>query len=241
MTDLDKYKPAKGEKHHVSAFVKAYTARERPTTTVEMDSVLGHGVVGPEGETLTRVCYRINTKAEDNDALVAAHATVHRLSQRAEGGAQDFKSDADALNEAKNVQAMLRACRDPDDPSSPLFLAAEWMEKHFDTDILGGLMNGYNEVRARKNGLPWEVHDTDVDTIRDTCVGAFDSELPEMVLALYTREYISHVLILTAKRWHDERELAVEALEAAVAGSDGWEDTAAGVVSILKGDVQTQG
>jgi hypothetical protein len=173
-------------------------------------TVLGQDLVDHDGTPLTRVCYRINTKKDDDDAVVAAYATVSRLAQRAEGGKDDFKRDHDALNDNKAILAMFAACRDPDDPSKPLFAGPGWMREHLDTDTLAGLLNGYNECRAAKTGLPLSIDGEYIRTLRDGCVASYESDLPERVFALFQRETLSHVLAMTCKLWQVERDDAAQ-------------------------------
>lgn len=203
-----------------SAFVEAYEARPRWMMTVDMAAVLGHAVTGHDGAELTKVCYRINTKSEDDSALAAAHAHAARVSKLAGAGGDELKGDGDILNDAKTLQALYRCCRDPRDPSKTLFPTPSWMAESLDTDILQGLLNGYNEARCRKSGQPWEIDDVTLDGTREMLVAAFDSELPERLLTPFTREYLATLLTLVCKRWDDDRRLAAAVMSELLRGGN---------------------
>lgn len=219
---------------HRSAFVEAYEKRERWTMTVDMASVLGHCVESHDGSQLTRVCYRVNTKSEDDEALVAAYAHVSRLSRLAEGGKDEFLRAGDTGNDNKAIEALYRCCRNPDDPSRTLFPTPLWMRDNFDTDIIAGLLNGYNEARARKSGVPWDIEDVSLEATREMLVAAAETELPGALLAPFTREYLTQLLTLLAVRWHEDRQHAADLLTEGLLnrpGDDTWAKAARSLVA----------
>ena len=216
-----------------SKFVEAVEKTKRWEMKVQMASVLGSAVADHDGGSLTDVVFRTNTKGEDNKAVAAAHGYVAQVAKIAQGGSESFKEDSDVLNDEKSIQALYLACRDPGENSvGPLFITADWMRDNLDTDQIGGLLNAYMECRARKNGLPFDITDVHIDAIRDACVLAFDTNLPEAILAPYKREYLSHLAILMAKRWHDERQRIVSVLKEALKDDfDTWKAEALDLIS----------
>ena len=206
---------------HKSRLVEALEKRKRWSVTLDMKDVIGHGLGDHDGTDITKCVFRVNVKSEDDAAVAAAHAIVARLAKRAEAGSDDFKSDDDVLIDNKSIQALYRACRDPDDDKEPLFITPDWMRENLDTDILAGFLNAYNECRRKKSGQPEEFDGEFLDNLASLCVAAFDSELPEAVLKPFGREVLSHILILMVKRFHDEREATkLIVKEAAEAGND---------------------
>lgn len=206
------------ERAHRSAFVEAYEQRPRYSKVVDMAAVLGHHLPNHDGSMLTRVCYRVATKAEEDSAIAAAHAYVDRLAKLAEGGAEQLRQDPDALNDAKARQALYRVCRDPENPDKTLFPTPSWMAEQLDTHTIAGLLNGYNEVRARKAGIPWDITDVSLDGTREMLVAAADTELPERLLAMFTREYLATLLTLICQRWDEDRRRAAGALRELLRG-----------------------
>lgn len=196
-----------------SKLVQALEKRGRYTKIVDMANVLGHDLVDHDGSPLTKVCYRINVKSDEDDALVAAYARVSRLAERAEGGREQIKSDNDLLDDAKNVQAIWRACRRPENPDLPLFVAPQWMHENLDTDVIAGLINGYNEVRIHKIGLPITIDSAFAIQIRESCTVADDDDIPQRALNAFVREVLSRTLIVTAKVWTAERKATRELVQ----------------------------
>jgi len=104
------------------------------------------------------------------------------------------------------------------------------MRDAFDTWSLNGLVNLYNECIARMLGLPL-AEELDLDAHRDMLVAAFDTvDLPELLLAKYSREVLTNLLCLFALRWDTERLNAVDTLKAALEGAEGWEKQAQEIV-----------
>ncbi|NIV35917.1 MAG: hypothetical protein GWN58_42645 [Anaerolineae bacterium] len=220
------------EQHHRSSLAEHLAGRKRWTRTVDMSAVLGRDLIGHDGTPLTRVCYRINSKADEDLAVAAAHAQVHRIAELAEQGKDAFRQDGDVLTDNKSIQALYRCCRDPENPERTLFPTPEWMRRELDTDTIAGLLNGYLECRARKNGVPWDVTDVSLDSTREMLVAARDTELPERLLAMFAREYLSTLLTLVCCRWHDERQRVCDVLKEALRedGGDLWRNEAEGLV-----------
>jgi hypothetical protein len=221
------------EQHHRSSLVERFEAGPRYWhKTLDLSRVLG-GMLNHDGTPVVKVTFRINKKADEDTAVAAAHAIVHRLAKLAEAGEAEFKQDGDVLQDNKHIQVLYRACRDPENADRTLFPTPEWMRQNLETNEIAGLLNAYAEVVCRKHGIPWSIEDVDLDNTRTMLVAARDSELPERLLAMFDRPYLTTLLTLVCCRWHDERqracavlaELAVEADENAP-----WRNEAQGLI-----------
>ena len=233
--DLGRYNAAepgepKGKKkRHLSKLAIALHASGQREMKVDASSVLGK-LLDHDGSGICDIVFRLNKKKDDKLALVAAHAHIARQAKHAEGGEDAFRSDPAVTNDEGTIQALFRACRDPDDTSQSIFITPGWMRDAFDTWSLNGLVNLYNECIARMLGLPL-AEELDLDAHRDMLVAAFDTvDLPELLLAKYSREVLTNLLCLFALRWDTERLNAVDTLKAALEGAEGWEKQAQEIV-----------
>lgn len=218
------------KKRHLSKLAVALHMAGPREMKVDASSVLGK-LLDHDGSGICDIVFRLNKKKDDNLALVAAHAQIARQAKHAEGGEDAFRSDPLVTNDEGTIQALYRACRDPDDPSQNLFITPSFMRDKLDTWTLNGIVNLYNECIARMLGLPL-AEELDLDAERDKLVAAFDTaNLPELLLTKYTREVLTNLLCLFALRWDTERLNAVDTLKAALEGAEGWEQQAQEIVN----------
>lgn len=157
-----------------------------------------------------RVKVRVVTKAEQDLALVGAH-------KYAAGKASDMPDaahDPDLLDDAKSAFVAFAACRDADEPDKfPAFPAPQWMLEHLTTDEVAHLVNLMNEVRVKESPSPMSISDEMIDGIAELCAANVSSEIPESVLASFTREYLTHVVVMLSARNVELRARVVELSE----------------------------
>lgn len=154
-----------------------------------------------------RVKIRVVTKAEQDMALVGAH----KYAAAKAADMPDAARDPDLLDDAKSAFVAFAACRDADEPDKfPAFPAPQWMLENLTTDEVAYLVNLMNEVRTKESPSPMSISDEMIDGIAELCAANVSSEIPEKVLAAFTREYLTHVVVMMSARNAELRARVVE-------------------------------
>lgn len=181
----------------LTPLARAIQSRQRPVEVFDVAGVFGLG-----GEVVPQVALRVMVKRDEDVAIKAARAYVSGLA------GSDAVSDPDVMLDAKNVEAMFRACRDPQNPENPIFPGPQWMRDHLTTDQVATLVNAYAEVRRKHGGADWGVDEERVEAIVKACWDARGTELPELALARIPREALTTVIVQLACKLVREREPA---------------------------------
>lgn len=153
------------------------------------------------GERIPKLAIRLLTRNEQDDAAAAAHAHVARLAARAEGGRDATKADEELLYEAKSIECVWRAFRNPDNPAEPAFISPEWIRDTYDTDQIATLVNLYNEARKQRYPDAWRIDLERVRALAMTCGTTAGTDFPEKILAPCSREYVTQLFVLLAQEY----------------------------------------
>lgn len=207
-------------KEYVSPLAQAIADRKRKIHEFDIS-----GFFGLAGKEVPKLGVRVPTKAEQDEAIRAAHnaATAMR-------GSESAKSDDDIIRDLKTVHILQRACleptpkKKPSDQSvyyDPSFPGPEWMSKNMTTEQIGVLLNILNDVRRVEAPGPSELDDVTIDVFHDTATKVEPGAMADF-LAGCDREFVCQLFIIEAHRLQNALERAealveqVEALEARV-------------------------
>ncbi|TXH18209.1 MAG: hypothetical protein E6R03_02585 [Hyphomicrobiaceae bacterium] len=184
-------------------------------------------LIGPGNRPIAAIGIRLNRKREEDAAVVAAHKYAARITADA-GDARDAAlRDMDLLGDAKVVQALWRACREVVDPNDlskgigkhPAFPTDDWMREHLTTDQLAMLMNLYTETRRAAYPERWDLSEERMEALLSMAAKTSDTDIPEVVLAPYAREQVTHAFVYAAERLAEART-SLETLFAEVDARD---------------------
>jgi hypothetical protein len=192
--------PIAKNQEHKSDLVKAIEGRPRPSKILDVNMA-----VGILDKPIHKIAFRVNVKAEDNDAIDRAHRYVN-----ARMGSEDARKDVDVLTDAKLIAALWAACREvkvtldelgavvkAEETAYPAFPAPEWMHEHLTTDQIAVLVNLYNAVRYDLS--PLRVFDRDLaDMLLRAAGGADEESVPTALFAPMTRDALASVLVYAA-------------------------------------------
>mgnify|MGYP004336917647 CR=1 FL=1 len=142
---------------------------------------------------IRRIGVRVNTKQEQDDAILAAYK---RIDAETKNGAELARDDADITTDAKTIEVLFRACRDADDPKYPAFPGPAWMREHLTTDQIAIILNLYNEVVRYESPIRYELDDDKVEAIAKMASENAATDVADHVLAVYDREFLIQVVIL---------------------------------------------
>ncbi len=145
---------------------------------------------------------RALTKSEENLALVAAH--VHAKAYAKDDA--DTRGDTDLLDDLKLCEALQRACFVAGDKTKgghPIqaFPGGKWMEKHNSSEQIAVLHNLLMEVRKAESPMLWDIDMETVLSLAEGCAKTRDGNMPEVVLASCSREYMTTAFTLLAGEW----------------------------------------
>lgn len=177
----------------------ALEQRERYTKDFDVADFFTAG-----GTELPRIAMRIPTKAEEIRSIAMAYADAATLTKAAGSSAAEAKTDGDLINELKTVAVLWHACRDADDPKRPAFDHHLWMLDNLDSDQLGTLLRLLEECRKHRGPLPWEVNADQVEAVRQGCVEAWSTDVPERVLAVMDHSYLTTLTVTAMKMWDED-------------------------------------
>lgn len=196
------------------------------------------GFFGLGGRAIHGVAIRRSNKTEDDSAIVAAHKYLAELSKSAgEGAVATLKTEGDILGDAKILEIIFRLCREvdqdtidaaPGDPSKwqatkanwLAFPGPQWMRDHLGTDQLATLLSLINEVRAIQAPAPIEIDDAHIEAVVQMCNDHVGDDIPEAVLAGFTRVKLTHAVVLIALKLQETRlslDILMKQLESAEA------------------------
>ena len=183
-------------------FEAALRARGRKAYEFDVGFHFGLGDV-PEG----KVWIRTATKAEQDRALAGAHEYARTLAEKNPKVAED----PDVLVDTKSAFIAFEVCRDSGAPNSnPLFLSPRVMLETMTPDQISVLVNLANEVRVKEAGS----REMSVDLVRDLaelCAKQIGTDIPEQVMAPFSREFLSHAFVLLAAENARLRAVGTEA------------------------------
>lgn len=130
--------PAKA-KREPSAFIATLIAKaNRPHAVIDFP------LVDAEGAPIAQVHIRGLSQLEEDLAYANARAYTSNLT-KADGESRWQPDELEHNARASEILAV--ACRKADDPKEPFFEAGVVDTREFETEVLGQLMNAYNEVR----------------------------------------------------------------------------------------------
>jgi hypothetical protein len=189
------------EKIQKSKLALAIEQRERKSHEFDVQGFFGLG-----DKEIHKVAIRVNTKAEEDAAVVAAHKYAKAISE----GLVDAKQDGDILSDGKAIEALFRACRaageKSDDESRlkidyPSFPGPQWMRKNMTTDQIATLLNLYQEVRRVEAPVPWTLTIDEVLNMAKVCAKASDTDIPDGYLGSRPKEWVTQAFIILSERF----------------------------------------
>ncbi len=180
----------------------------RPRWYRDVD-IAGAGLRNHDGSPVARLRFWINTKGDDNDALLCAYRDAEQAARKyTESAVAEARRDPDFIEDMKTVHALWRACRNPEG-DLPAFPTPEWMQAHLNGHEIGYLLNLYNACKFAEAGLTPSYDRERVEAYRDGVMAAWGSELPERSLAPLPREHLTQLCLMAMRLWHDERDALV--------------------------------
>lgn len=180
------------------------------------------GMKNHDGLFVAKIRFVVNRKSEEDAAIECAYEEADRRAKKYAAGAVDaVKQDPEYVSDFKTVQALWRACKNPDDPVSPgkdnndwypIFPTAQWMKDNLTGRELAYLLNHYNACEFEAAGIPPNLDRERIAAYRDGCVAMFDTSVPDEAFKKLPREVLSTLTVLAMKQWHDEREVLIARL-----------------------------
>lgn len=180
------------------------------------------GFFGPGAKEMPRLGFRVAVKAEDDNAIVLAHAYAQERSRAAGDAAESARQDADLLGDAKVIHALCEVCRDvrrigPDVSPSvnepewgvtqySAFPGPDWMRKHLGTDHLAAMMRLYMKVRRRESPAPDEATDERVEALAAMCRNHASDTVPDVMLAAYPHEWLTDAFVILSEMLGEARQ-----------------------------------
>jgi uncharacterized protein YbaA (DUF1428 family) len=160
-------------------------------------------VVGLTGMTETgirdiqTIYFQRAVKAEEDDAVIAAHKYAATRAAEAGPGAEAARQDMDILLDTKQLEILSRVCRRDDDRKYPAFPGPEWMRKNLATDQIGMLIHLYNEMKKAVGPTPEILTDDNVDALMATVMAASDpaGSVIQRVLASLQRDVLTEAFV----------------------------------------------
>ena len=202
---------------HKSALALALEERERPVHEFEVQGFFGLG-----DQEIQQIGIRVNTKSEEDAAIVGAHKNVQ---MKAGGGAESARDDPDLIDDSKAVEALFRACRDVDGEGEkkymyPAFPGPNWMRKHLTTDQISTLLNLYHEVRRREAPEGWNITVETVEELAEACAVTSGSDYPDLTLASRPQEWVVQAFIILSVRYMEIKNVLQSQREPEEPGPD---------------------
>lgn len=203
---------AEVETEEKSEIALAIEQRERKLYEFDVEGFFALG-----DKKIPKLAIRALTKAEENSAIIAAHASAKEWAK----GDNDARSDADLLDDLKLKESLQRACFVAGQTTKgghPIqaFPGGRWMERNMSTEQLAVLHNLQLEVRKAESPLLWEIKLEDIRSLAEGCAKTRDSNMPELLLAPCSREYLTSAFTLLAGEWFKlkiEREMVDDVIQ----------------------------
>jgi len=185
-----------------SALAAAIEENERKFHDFDVSGFFGLG-----DKEIPKLAIRVATKAEEDAALVAAHATVKKLA----AGDSEARADFDLLGDQKLIQIIFRICFSATEKTSdgtryPAFPGPDWMRKNLTTDQIAVLMNLCHGVRRASNNMRSTISFDEVEATAEACAEASGGELPEAILANADRTWLTEAFVLLSVRYAEMKE-----------------------------------
>ena len=194
-----------------SALVQWLEARPRWYKDVD---VAGAGLVNHDGSPIGRLRIYINTKADDNDAIMCAYRDAEKLSQTyTKTSAEEARRDPDFIEDLKTAHALWRACRNIDDPKWSAFWSPEWMTKNLNSHAIGYLLNVYNACKLEEAHLQPQYERERVEVYRDAVCSAWNSTQPDLLFAALPREHLMAIALQAMRHWRDDVDKLTERVD----------------------------
>ena len=177
--------------------IKAHAA-QRPTLTVELRSFLASDIDGA-------IKMRALNVAEDSDAAKAAVAFRKGvLVDLPAQFVQEFLADPTFLDDARCVEKLWRASRDPADVSKPAFPSAQWMREQMTHEELQALYGFYERAVERAGRTPEPITDDAFTFLYHGCAANAERDVDSVLLPftkpvladLFVRLSVAHVALL---------------------------------------------
>lgn len=183
------------ENNQKSKLALAIETRERASHEFEVQGFFGLG-----DKEIHKIAIRINTKADEDAAIVAAHKYVKSASD----GIEEVKSDGDILNDGKAIEALFRSCRaagEAEGVDYPVFPGPIWMRKNLTTDQIAALLNLYQEVRRIEAPVPWTLTTDEVLRVARVCSKTSQTDIPDDYLGSRPKEWVTQAFILLSQKF----------------------------------------
>ena len=182
-----------------SKIALAIEQRQRKLYPFEVQGFFGLG-----DKVIQRVAIRVAVKAEEDEALVAAHVRIKALASED----KEAMGDNDLKVDQKLIQILHRICFSPDEETKdgvpyPAFPGPEWMRKNLTTDQIACLMNLYHEVRYIDGPMKATITTEDVCNRAIGLAKVSDTEIPEALLANTDRTWLTHAFILLSVQYKE--------------------------------------
>lgn len=191
MTDI-----AAGE----SSLLQDLKSRKRAAHVFEVNDILGL-----DKKAVKRVAVRVATKWEQDLAAASAHAYVQRLAENKPG----VLTDPDILVDAKSCAILATVIRDADRPDEmPVFPTGTVVAELLSSEQISSLVALANQVRRVESTTPDGITEEQLEAVIKLCVSAQETELPEAVLAKFSRVHLEQMTILMALRLDEARKAA---------------------------------
>lgn len=143
--------------------------------------------LGIEGAALR---IRVATKFEQDRALIEAHKYVRSLAANDEKAA----ADPDILNDAKSAFIAFEVTRDATS-DMPAFNSGRDMLRTLTADQIAYILNLANSVRYKESPGPKDIPQEELNALVEMCFEYASEEIPDAVLAGYSREYLTHMVV----------------------------------------------
>lgn len=207
--------------HHPDCTPIARALFKRGRTTKAFEVLDFFGLVDTKGKPSNMLGMRILSIGEETEAIDAAHKTRSDQSKRAGDAKDAAKNDGNAFEAEKNLEALLRICREVNEKGEPTQLPAfpgtRWMRENLSADQLGTLLNLYDELKRKHGPIKLDIDDETVEIIAKVLHEHAGDDIPEAFLAPYQRWWLTHFAVLVSTKLGEARrslDLLLEEREA---------------------------
>lgn len=190
---------SKSKQTHKSNLALAIEKREREVHEFDVQGFFSLG-----NKEVVKVAIRVNTKAEEDFSVVAAHKYVKAVSE----GIEEAAGDMDLLNDSKAIEALFRACKEVNEESDkgrrnayPAFPGPKWMRENLTTDQIATLLNLYHEVRRRHAPTSWSIKVSDIMMYAQAASKSSHTNFPDHFLAEKPPEWIIQAFIILSNKF----------------------------------------
>ena len=212
----------------LSDIAKAIKERPREVFELEVQNIFGLG-----HNAIKKVGFRVCSKEEEFNAVIAAH----RWLKEKASDVPAVNTDDDIILDLKSIFVMFEACRRAEDGDKdagymyPAFPGPEWMRKTFTTDEIAELLNNYNAVKRQVKPDLYSFNFDKLDELIEETATDHESQVPEAVLSIVSREWLVQAFVVMARRIYDQSQSGVQGHNSgsdAASGEDTAEDASSG-------------